>query len=191
MRSRHKQANDRESRGRVVRLIDIVHQRAAGPLGAVLLLAIAGSVLLSFNAVESRWPQTTMPDLADTGVDIDTVSFVSEPSLINFWASWCVACRTDHTLLAELRGDIPVYGVNHLDQREDALRWLEYYGDPYVRSLFDTEGRIGKRLGIPALPVSLVVDRDGEIHYRHSGPLDSATVETIIRPLIEDLRRKQ
>ncbi len=132
-----------------------------------------------------------LPDLDDVETAVDTASLISEPAVINFWASWCVACRTDHPLLQQLSREVPVFGVNHLDQRDDALRWLNYYGDPYVTSLFDAEGLVARQLGIDALPVSIVVDGDGTIHYRHPGPLDSDTVETIIRPLIRDLRRRR
>jgi cytochrome c biogenesis protein CcmG/thiol:disulfide interchange protein DsbE len=56
--------------------------------------------------------------------------------------------------------------------------------------VYDADGRIGRQLGIEALPVSLVVDAAGVIHYHHLGPLDPATVESIILPLVEELRRK-
>lgn len=87
--------------------------------------------------------------------------------------------------------DLQVFGVNHLDDRDDALRWLDYFGDPYVSSVYDAQGRIGEVLDVEALPVSLVIDGTGVIHYRHLGPLDKKTVETIIRPLIGDLRQNE
>jgi cytochrome c biogenesis protein CcmG/thiol:disulfide interchange protein DsbE len=164
-------------------------QRARGPLAAVVLVLIAGSVLLSFNIAQGHWPGMKLPDMADTSALVYTGSFTDGPAVINFWASWCVACRTEHPVLEDLADDVNVFGVNHLDTHEDALRWLAYYGDPFARSVFDADGRLASQLDIKALPVTLVVGRDGEIHYRHLGPLDSATVETIIRPLVEDLQR--
>jgi cytochrome c biogenesis protein CcmG/thiol:disulfide interchange protein DsbE len=158
----------------------------------VALVAIAGKILISFNSANSRWPVTELPVLGSDDAVLSTARFAEDPAVINFWASWCVACRTEHSLLEKLSGTegVPVFGVNHLDQRDDALRWLGYYGDPFDDSVYDADGRIGRQLGIKALPVSLVVDAAGVIHYRHPGPLDSATVETIILPLVEDLRRK-
>lgn len=167
--------------------------KISGAMAAVALVAIAGSVLLSFNAADSRWPAIELPllDAAETTVNTDV--FAAEPAVINFWASWCVGCREEHAVLAALGGSgaVGLFGVNHLDDRDDALRWLGYYGDPYAGSVFDAEGRVGKRLGIDALPVTLVVDTAGAIRYRHLGPLDSATVATIILPLVEDLRQKR
>jgi cytochrome c biogenesis protein CcmG/thiol:disulfide interchange protein DsbE len=165
--------------------------RAKSLLGIAALVVIAASVLLSFNTEQGRLPDMRLPELADIESAVNTASLAGKPAVINFWASWCVACRTDHPLLLDLSRDVPVFGINHLDRRDDALRWLGYYGDPYVKSLFDAEGHVARQLGIDALPVSIVVDGDGMIHYRHLGPLDSATVETIIRPLIGDLRQQR
>ena len=177
--------------GRVIRDMVKIDHRARGPLAGAVLAIIAGSVLLSFNTAQGRWPELRLPDLSDTSQLVNTASLAADPSIVNFWASWCVGCRTEHPILEALATDMTVYGVNHLDSHEDALRWLAFYGDPFARNVFDADGRLARQLDIEALPVTLVVGRDGEIHYRHSGPLDSATVETIIRPLIEDLRRKQ
>lgn len=132
-----------------------------------------------------------LPALATNDTVVDTGTFSTEPAVINFWASWCVACREDHPLLEQLSVDLQVFGVNHLDDRDDALRWLDYFGDPYVSSVYDAQGRLGEVLDVEALPVSLVIDGAGVIHYRHLGPLDSATVETIIRPLLGDLRQNK
>ena len=102
-----------------------------------------------------------------------------------------MACREEHAVLERLsnEGGIALLGVNHLDRRDDALRWLDYFGDPYETSLYDADGRIGKALGIEALPVTLVIDGDGAIRYRHLGVLDNETADTVIVPLVEELRR--
>jgi cytochrome c biogenesis protein CcmG/thiol:disulfide interchange protein DsbE len=159
----------------------------------VALIVFAGAVLVSFKSTGNRWPVIDLPALGSDRQKLSTARFAEEPAVINFWASWCVACRAEHSLLERLNGTegVPVFGVNHLDQRDDALRWLDFYGDPFDTSVYDADGRIGRQLGIEALPVSLVVDAAGVIHYRHLGPLDPATVETIVVPLIEELRREE
>ena len=106
--------------------------------------------------------------------------------MLNFWASWCVACREEHAVLMTLEDRLgaPVYGINFRDQSEDARRWIEFYGDPYRFSLSDFDGRLGERLDVAALPVTLLVDVNGDISFRHDGPLDAATVANAMQPLL-------
>jgi cytochrome c biogenesis protein CcmG/thiol:disulfide interchange protein DsbE len=162
-------------------------------LAIAALLVIAGSVLARFNGGGNEWPSIALGDLADADKTVNTVDYTGRPRVINFWGSWCVACREEHPVLQRLSAErgIALLGINHLDTREDALRWLEFFGDPYETSLYDADGRIGAALDIEALPVTLVIDRDGLIRYRHLGVLDNKTADTVIVPLMEDLRRNQ
>ena len=149
-------------------------------------------MLARFNGAGNEWPAVTLTELADAGRTVSSASFVGEPRVINFWGSWCVACREEHPVLERLAAEgVALLGINHLDERADALRWLDYFGDPYDTSLYDAEGRIGAALDIEALPVTLVVDADGVIRYRHLGVLDNKTVDTVIVPLLNSLRRDQ
>lgn len=160
-------------------------------LVAGALLVIAGAVLARFNGGGDDWPAVTLTDLGDPERPVNSARFAGEPRVVNFWGSWCVACREEHPVLERLSAaGIALLGVNHLDAREDALRWLDYFGDPYETSLYDAEGRIGEMLDIEALPVTLVIDADGAIRYRHLGVLDNDTADTVIVPLVEELRRK-
>ena len=168
-----------------------MHNRLSTILAVVALRVIAGSVLARFNSGGNAWPAVTLSELADPGSEVSSADFQGEPRVVNFWGSWCVACREEHAVLERLsnEGGIALLGVNHLDRRDDALRWLDYFGDPYETSLYDADGRIGKALGIEALPVTLVIDGDGAIRYRHLGVLDNETADTVIVPLVEELRR--
>ena len=111
------------------------------------------------------------------------------PAIINFWASWCIACREEHPLLFELAKDdrYAVYGVNYKDARADALAWLKRFDDPYLFSVVDDDGKIGIEFGVYAVPETFVIDRAGIIRYKHIGPLDATIVEEKLRPLLEEL----
>ena len=159
-------------------------------LAVAARLVIAGSVLARFNAGGNEWPAVRLSTLADPEREVSSTGIAGEPRVVNFWGSWCVACREEHPVLERLSEEgVALFGVNHLDEREDALRWLDYFGDPYETSLFDADGEIGKALDIEALPVTLVIDADGTIRYRHLGVLDNETADTVIVPLLEELRR--
>jgi len=168
------------------------HEGLKTYLAVAALVVIAGSVLARFDSDTGRWPDLDVAELPAADVPVRSAPLANEPAIVNFWASWCVACREEHPLLIELRSSraATVFGVNHRDTRENALRWLGYYGDPYERSLFDADGRLAAALGIDVLPVSLVVDAGGRIRYRHIGPLDKHTIDAVILPLLDELRRE-
>jgi cytochrome c biogenesis protein CcmG/thiol:disulfide interchange protein DsbE len=109
--------------------------------------------------------------------------------LLNVWASWCVSCREEHPLLVELAksGIVPVYGLNYKDQREDALRWLKQFGDPYTVSIVDPEGRTGIDYGVYGVPETYVIDKKGVIRYKQIGPVTVEALQTKILPLVKEL----
>ena len=110
------------------------------------------------------------------------------PALLNVWASWCAACRAEHPLLLAVSEETPIYGLNYKDERRDAVRWLDRFGDPYRRSGHDREGEAGLDLGVYGVPETFVVDRGGRIVHKHVGPLAVKDWEETIRPLLRRLR---
>ncbi|PTR16566.1 MULTISPECIES: DsbE family thiol:disulfide interchange protein [unclassified Nitrosospira] len=109
--------------------------------------------------------------------------------LLNVWASWCVSCREEHPLLVELAksGIVPVYGLNYKDQRDDALKWLKQFGDPYTVSIVDPEGRTGIDYGVYGVPETYVIDKKGVIRYKQIGPVTVEALQTKILPLVKEL----
>lgn len=111
-------------------------------------------------------------------------------SVLNVWASWCLGCRQEHPLLAELseRADVPVYGLNYKDRRADALRWLERYGNLYAVSGYDPSGRVGIDWGVAAVPETFVMDAQGIIRYKQIGAITRRDLEKKLLPLLRRLK---
>jgi cytochrome c biogenesis protein CcmG/thiol:disulfide interchange protein DsbE len=111
--------------------------------------------------------------------------------LLNVWASWCVSCREEHPVLVELsrRNIVPIYGLNWKDQREDAISWLSELGNPYVLSVSDLDGRVAIDYGVYGAPESYLIDKNGVIRFKQIGPIDRATLDTKILPLVAELNR--
>jgi len=111
--------------------------------------------------------------------------------LLNVWASWCVSCREEHSLLLELArsGEVPLYGLNYKDQRNDAISWLNELGNPYLLSAADLDGRVGIDYGVYGAPETYLIDRDGVIRFKHVGPLTPAVIQDKVLPLARDLRK--
>lgn len=135
-------------------------------------------------------PAFDLPRLTDPDARFSDRQLRGRVSLFNVWASWCLGCRREHALLAELseRADVPVYGLNYKDKRQDALRWLERYGNLYVVSGYDSDGRVGIDWGVAAVPETFVVDAEGVIRYKQVGEITRRDLEEKLLPLIDRLK---
>lgn len=111
--------------------------------------------------------------------------------LLNVWASWCFSCRDEHPLLIDFAraGNVPIYGLNYKDKREDAIAWLNELGNPYVVSAADNDGRVGIDYGVYGAPETYLIDREGVIRFKHVGPLTPEVIEKSILPLASSLNK--
>ena len=131
-------------------------------------------------------PTFDLPGLKDPSTRVGTARYDGETTLVNVWATWCVGCRQEHDFLLGLARDneIPIYGINWRDNRQEALRWLDQLGDPYVASGYDGDGRVGIDWGVYGAPETFLIGRDGTVLYKHLGPLGPVTWEQEFVPLI-------
>jgi cytochrome c biogenesis protein CcmG/thiol:disulfide interchange protein DsbE len=167
------------------------------PLSLFVVLAVGLGVGLTRDPsqipsvlIDQDVPQFSLGPVEGRARGLASADLEGEVRLVNFFASWCVACRVEHPLLNRLTedGTVPVYGINYRDKPHDARRWLDRMGDPYVRSGADLDGRVGIDWGVYGLPETFVIDRDGRIVYKHIGPIRPEDLEQTILPLIEELR---
>ena len=136
-------------------------------------------------------PGFSLPPVQGRTLGLSSADLRGEVSLVNFFASWCVACRTEHPLLMAMArsGAATIHGINYKDAPADAARWLDALGDPYTRTGTDREGRVGIEWGLYGVPETYVVSADGRVMYKHAGPLTEQIREMTIMPLIERLRQ--
>lgn len=159
------------------------------------LLALVLAVLM-FNILPEvnvqRLPEFALPTVSSPQLEVTAESISSRPALINVWASWCVACRTEHDFLEMLgrTGSEVIYGLNHQDNREDAQRWLSYFGDPYRFSVYDEKGTLGRSMQIEVLPVTFLIGDQGVILARHDGPLGEDVFARKFAPLLEAVQEE-
>lgn len=111
------------------------------------------------------------------------------PVVLNFFASWCVPCRQEHSILMRLaeKEKIPLYGIAYKDKTEDSNRFLGQLGDPFRAVGVDRDGRVGLDFGVYGVPETYVIDRDGRIRKRFVGPLTGAVVDKELLPLLRSL----
>jgi cytochrome c biogenesis protein CcmG/thiol:disulfide interchange protein DsbE len=93
-------------------------------------------------------------------------------------------------VLVELarRNVAPIYGLAYKDEPGAALAWIARAGNPYVASIVDRTGRTGIDYGVYGVPETFVIDKRGVIRYRHAGPLNAASIDSTILPLVRQLQ---
>jgi cytochrome c biogenesis protein CcmG/thiol:disulfide interchange protein DsbE len=111
--------------------------------------------------------------------------------LFNVWASWCASCRQEHDLLLELsrQGGVPIYGMDYKDQPGDAQAVLSRYGNPYVETVVDLDGRTGINYGVYGVPETYLIDKNGIIRLKHTGPITVEILNKKILPLVKELQQ--
>ena len=138
-------------------------------------------------------PEFSLPPVQGRVLGLANSDLKQEVSLVNVFASWCVACRQEHPLLMDLsnRNVIPIHGLNYKDQPRDASAWLDSLGDPYTRTGADIDGRVGIDWGVYGVPETFVIDKRGRIAYKHIGPISRQDWDETLQPLIDELKRQQ
>ncbi len=104
--------------------------------------------------------------------------------ILNFWGTWCVACREEHPLLLEYSksGAVPIYGVDYKDDRAAAIQMLAEEGNPYTMTVSDPDGRISIDYGVYGAPESYLIDRNGVIRFKQIGPINREVWQKEILP---------
>ena len=108
--------------------------------------------------------------------------------ILNFWASWCIPCRTEHPVLVRTeqtwdQSEVVLLGVVYQDSRANAERFLAEYGGNWTH-VFDPNQRTAINYGVYGVPETYFIGRDGTISLKKVGPvtwdLVSAQVDSLL-----------
>ncbi len=129
-------------------------------------------------ATLGSFPQVTEEDLRTNKKD--------QITLINFWSSWCPPCRVEHPQLEKISSinGVMIIGVNYKDKDVSALEFLEKYGNPFSKLGTDSSGRNALEWGVYGVPETFVLNQEGNIVYRHPGPITKEIYEKTIKNLL-------
>jgi cytochrome c biogenesis protein CcmG/thiol:disulfide interchange protein DsbE len=172
--------------------------RALLPLGIFVVLTAFLAVGLTLNPrevpsplVDKSVPPFRLAQLERPELEFTQKDMLGQVWLLNVWASWCVSCREEHPILIELAKSrvVPVVGLNYKDKSAEAKAWLAKYGDPYLLSVTDQDGRVGIDYGVYGVPETFVIDRAGVIRYKQIGPVTPEALEGKILPLVRQLQK--
>jgi cytochrome c biogenesis protein CcmG, thiol:disulfide interchange protein DsbE len=124
-------------------------------------------------------PDFALPALENTISTVSLASFRGKPLVINFWASWCVPCRTEMPLLekafrAEHR-NVQFLGIDSNDSSSSARLFLKQIGVTYP-AVSDSNGSVAIRYGLFGLPTTVFISASGAIVGRSIGQLHPSTL---------------
>jgi len=171
----------------------------------ILVIGLAGLIFMFYKGlygdpraiptvlIGTRAPAFSGPEVR-TGETIAMDRFQGKVILVNFWASWCLECRTEHENLLALNRrfsanpDFVMMGINYQDREEDARKYLQVYGSNFDH-IRDLKGLISIDYGVYGVPETFVIDRQGVIRFKFIGPLVGPTytdlTERVLQPMLE------
>ncbi|MDX1480934.1 MAG: TlpA disulfide reductase family protein [Woeseiaceae bacterium] len=138
------------------------------------------SALLAFvspgSLAASDLTGQTAPDFAlksASGENLRLSEYRGDVVMINFWATWCGPCRQEMPLLDDLyarynRVGFNLLGVNIDDDARRAMQMVEDLGINFP-VLFDDSKEVSRLYQVEAMPVTVLVDRQGTVRHVHHG----------------------
>ena len=141
-----------------------------------LILGLTLSVLAATSLASSGLTGQAAPDFAlksSSGENLRLSEYRGDVVMVNFWATWCGPCRQEMPLLDELysryeRVGFSLLGVNIDDDSRKAMSMVSELGVSFP-VLFDARKEVSKLYEVDAMPVTVLIDREGTIRYVHHG----------------------
>ncbi len=158
-------------------------------LGRVLALAVVFAALCATVSAQSlqKPPNLILKDIR--GRRIRLTDYKGKVVLVNFWATWCPPCRTEVPELVKW-------------QREYRSRGLQVVGITYPPEKFSEVRRFVRKIRVnypvalgskatkllfdpgETLPITIVIDRDGNVREVIEGILFPEEFEKKVKPLL-------
>ena len=132
-------------------------------------------------------PEFSLPVPHEPGRLVSLSDLKGAPFVLNVWGSWCPSCRDEHAVITRFAETkrVRVVGYNWKDERSDALRWLEQFGNPYWVVVSDEDSRYALDWGIYGAPETFLVDGNGIVRWKHVGALTDAIVSQELIPALD------
>ena len=136
--------------------------------------------------IDQPAPSFALPALTDNDRLVTSESLRGKPVVLNFWATWCVSCPEEHPWLVRLArkfgDDVQFVGVAYEEKNEAIQAWLDRNGGSAFPTLVDINGKAAIAYGVYGVPETYVIDRDGVVRHKHTGPIH---VDRLVQQLEE------
>ncbi len=167
----------------------------------VISILIAASFAFAELKVGDEAPTFFVRDLTEKNFFLSDTLKLNKPTVLSFFATWCVPCRAEMPeldTLSQSYKDINFYLVNVSGLTQGKAKMKE---DPKLvkmmvdklgvslKVLMDKYGKVAEKYEVKSLPKLVVIDGKGKIHYIHDGYEKGDELKDIFRGVIEKHRK--
>ena len=142
----------------------------------------------SFTKSKIKLKDFTLNNLIENKISLSNSDLEDKLVIINFFASWCSTCISEHNILMQLKSDnfVEIYGVAWRDINKNTKSFINKLGNPFNEIFTDPKNILGKIANISAVPESLIV-KNNKIIFRYRGSLQEPHILEI-RSIIKSLK---
>jgi cytochrome c biogenesis protein CcmG, thiol:disulfide interchange protein DsbE len=150
----------------------IVHNEGGGVAGAVA------------RGETPAAPEFTLERLDQEG-ELGLSSLRGKVVVLNFWGSWCYACRAEASVLEDgwqrWRDDGVVFlGMDFHDFRADARRFIRRYDETFPM-VYDGPGKFIEKYGLTGAPETYFIDSQGRVVDHVVGAIEEEELNAAVR----------
>ena len=161
----------------------------------ILLLAVLHAEL----KVGDPAPTFFLRDLAEKDFFFSDTLKLNKPTVLSFFATWCIPCRAEMPELDTLSHgykDVNFYLINvsgltqgkaKMKEDPEKVKMMVNKLGVSLQVLMDKYGKVAEKYGVKSLPRLVVIDKKSKVHYIHDGydPGDENKLKEILDKLVD------
>ena len=115
---------------------------------------------------------------------------IGKPVVVNFWATWCPPCKAElphfEKLYKELGGEVEFMMVDMTDGKRETVNDVKDFVEEngYTFPVYcDSDQNAAMTYSVYSIPVTLFIDKDGNLSDMRIGVLDEETLKSGIEKI--------